>query len=242
MIIQKFGGVAMRDSCSRKACIRHIRRAIKEHGKVVIVVSAMGRAGDPYSTDSLLSISESLGISPHAQDVAAGCGELLASAIMSAELEMEGIENELIYGARSGILTEGPFGSADLKMELEPFFRIWGDRNVAVVPGFQGTGRDGRIRTTGRGGSDLTAVVIGDMLGAEIVEFFKDVPGVMEADPSLKPDAKLFKTLTYSELLPLLETERPVIQKKAALYAAMTSVPLHIRSFSEECPGTFVTG
>ncbi|WP_424236209.1 aspartate kinase [Bhargavaea ginsengi] len=242
MIIQKFGGIAMRDSCTRKACIRHIRRAIRENGKVVIVVSAMGRAGDPYSTDSLLSISGALGISPHAQDVAAGCGELLASAIMSAELEKEGIENELIYGSRSGILTEGPFGSADLKMELEPFYRIWGARNVAVVPGFQGTGLDGRIRTTGRGGSDLTAVVLGEMLGAELVEFFKDVPGVLETDPAINPDAKKFESLTYAELLPLLGTERPVIQKKAALYAAKASVPLHIRNFADELPGTFVSG
>ena len=55
MIIQKFGGIAMKDEQMRKKCIEHIKTGIQQYGKVVIVVSAIGRLGDPYATDTFLT-------------------------------------------------------------------------------------------------------------------------------------------------------------------------------------------
>ena len=57
MIIQKFGGIAMKDEAMRMKCIEHIKTGIEQYGKVVIVVSAIGRLGDPYATDSLLKLN-----------------------------------------------------------------------------------------------------------------------------------------------------------------------------------------
>ncbi|SIT68018.1 amino acid kinase family protein [Edaphobacillus lindanitolerans] len=240
MIIQKFGGIAVRDSAARKHCIRHIIRGIQEHGRVIAVVSAMGRAGDPHSTDSLLCVSSALKETPHASDVAAACGELLSSAVLSAELAAAGIRNELLYGTRSGITSEGPFGAAGLRADPHRLLASLGDASVGVVPGFLGMGADGLIRTTGRGGSDLTAVVLAKALDADAAEFFKDVPGIMTADPGQDPDAEMIGSMSYSELVPLLSVRRPVIQKKAALYAARAQVPLHIRSYSGCDQGTWI--
>lgn len=240
MIIQKFGGIAVRDRASREHCIRHILKGIQEHGRVIAVVSAMGRAGDPYSTDSLLGASGTLEDFPHPADLAAACGELLASAVLSAELSAAGIGNELLYGSRSGISAEGPFGSAGLRADGDRLIHSLGDFHVGVVPGFLGTGADGRIRTSGRGGSDLTAVVLAKALDADAAEFFKDVPGIMSADPALDPAAKKIHSMSYAELIPLLSTDRPVIQKKAALYAARAQVPLHIRNYLGNEPGTWI--
>ncbi|MET3575846.1 aspartate kinase [Bhargavaea ullalensis] len=240
MIIQKFGGVAVRDSASREHCIRHIRRGIREHGRVIAVVSAMGRAGDPYSTDSLLCASRDLVNSPQAADLAAACGELLSCAVLSAELAAAGIRNELLYGTRSGITAEGPFRTAGLRADGARLLQSLGDGTVGIVPGFLGTGTDGFIRTAGRGGSDLTAVVLAKALDADAAEFFKDVPGIMSADPDLDPKAEMISFMSYAELVPLLAAARPVIQKKAALYAARAQVPLHIRSYSGDAQGTWI--
>ena len=68
MIIQIFGGIAMQSKASRKHCLLHIKRALKEHGKTIVVVSAMGRVGDAYATDTLLDITDALSTSPKAKD------------------------------------------------------------------------------------------------------------------------------------------------------------------------------
>ena len=84
MIIQKFGGVAMKDELMRLNCIDHIKEGLQKFGEVVIVVSAIGRYGDPYSTDSLLQLTDAFSSSTAASDLVASCGELIAAAVLSA--------------------------------------------------------------------------------------------------------------------------------------------------------------
>ena len=82
MIIQKFGGVAMQNEAMRLKCINHIKEGLNEFGDVVVVVSAIGRYGDPYSTDSLLQLTDAFSSSAAASDLAASCGELIAAAVI----------------------------------------------------------------------------------------------------------------------------------------------------------------
>ena len=70
----------------RMKCIEHIQTGIEQYGKVVIVVSAIGRLGDPYATDSLLNLTEAFTVDKAARDLIASCGELIATAVLSAEL------------------------------------------------------------------------------------------------------------------------------------------------------------
>ena len=114
MIIQKFGGVAMKNEEMRLNCINHIKDGLNEFGDVVVVVSAIGRYGDPYSTDSLLQLTDAFSSSAAASDLAVSCGELIAAAVMSAELTRAGVANTVLHGIQAGIMTAGEFGDATI--------------------------------------------------------------------------------------------------------------------------------
>lgn len=241
MIVQKFGGVATRNKEMRELCIQHIKRGIEQHGKVIAVVSAMGRKGEPYSTDSLLSITKDFDSSPEASDLVAACGELISSAVMSAELLASGIQNEIAYGPRTGIFTDSNFTDADLlRVDARKLRQLLLEVDCVVVPGYQGVTLEQKFTTLGRGGSDLTAVVLCSALNGKFVEFYKDVPGVMTQDPKYAKDVKKIDGLNYGEFSDLLNMGSTIIQKKAADFAEQYKIPLHIRSVFNEETGTWI--
>ncbi|PIC86514.1 aspartate kinase [Sporosarcina sp. P20a] len=241
MIIQKFGGIAMQNQQQRAKCIQHIRQALSKHRAVIVVVSAMGRGGDAYSTDDLLTLTDSFSKSGEARDLAAACGELIAAAVLSAELSTEGIDNTIIYGQNTGIRTSGEFCNATIdKINSTHIVNTLQTHSCIIVPGFQGMNIEGKFMTLGRGGSDLTAIALASALQARHVEFFKDVPGVMSADPHTTSNYKRFDQLTFDEFLPLLKCNRPVIQEKAAVYAKQKAMPLHIRGIASNEEGTWI--
>lgn len=241
MIIQKFGGIAMQSKESRVHCLHHINRAIQEHGKTVVIVSAIGRKGDPYATDTLLNITEALQETAKAKDLVAACGELMAAAVLSSELKEFGIDNLLVYGPKLGITTTEHFGDAEIiDINCENLLYDLKDFDCIVVPGFQGTTLQGEIATLGRGGSDLTAAVLGAHLPSSIVEYYKDVPGVMTGDPHIEKDVKLIESLSYSEFLKLLNNTHPIVQIKAAELARKHQLTLHIRNVFSNERGTIV--
>ncbi|REB09649.1 aspartate kinase [Sporosarcina sp. BI001-red] len=242
MIIQKFGGAAMKDRTMRRLCIERIQEGLISYDKVIVVVSAIGRQESPYSTDRLLSITPSFKSSTASWDLAAACGELIASAVLSAELEEAGISNRVMHSVNSGIKTLGPFGNATIEsIETSYIEKSLQDYKCLIIPGFQGMSVGGDYMTLGRGGSDLTAIALGSSLNASHVEFFKDVPGVMSADPHIYSNAKKFDSLTIDEFLPLLDCARPIIQKRAALHAKETAIPLCVRGIAVAEEGTWIT-
>lgn len=242
MIVQKFGGVAMKDKQTRKLCIGHIKSGVERHQNVVVVVSAIGRGDDPYSTDSLLHLTDAFSFSKAASDLAASCGELIAAAILSAELESAGIANKVLHGIQAGIWTTGDFGDGTIS-DIDPTMITDSltETGCVIIPGFQGMNEFGQVMTIGRGGSDLTAVALGAALRASHVEFFKDVPGIMSSDPRIDENHKKIENMTIHQLLPLLDTDRPVIQKRAAIYAMKKAIPLYVRGIASKEKGTWVT-
>lgn len=241
MIVQKFGGVAMKDKQSRKICIEHIKSGLENHQNVVVVVSAIGRGKDPYSTDQLLKLTDAFKHAKAASDLAASCGELIASAVLSAELEEAGVPNRILHGIQAGIWTSGDFGDGTIS-DIDPTMIVDSlqESGCVIVPGFQGINEFGQVMTIGRGGSDLTAIALGAALRASHVEFFKDVPGVMSNDPRIGVNTKKIDNMTIDQLLPLLETDRPVIQKRAAIYAMKKAIPLYVRGITSSEKGTWI--
>lgn len=241
MIVQKFGGIAMRDAQNRAFCIEHIKEGIREHGNVVVVVSAIGRRGDPYSTDNLLHITEAFTHQPVAKDLAAACGELIGAAVLSAELQAAGVNNSIVHGQQTGILTTSHFGNGTI-LQIDPTMMLerLSTNACIIVPGFQGMDSTGQIVTLGRGGSDLTAIAIAAVLQAYHVEFYKDVDGVMSTDPHTGQHYTKLETISFDEFLLLLDCPHPIIQKRAALYAIQKAIPLYIRGIASTTSGTWV--
>lgn len=241
MIIQKFGGIAMKNEEMRMKCIAHIKNGIHDYGKIVVVVSAIGRYKDPYATDSLLSITPALCFDKISSDLIAACGELIAASVLSAELKQAGIQNEILYGNQAGIITDGEFGDASIiNIETATIEEKLNKLDCVIIPGFQGVNGNGEFMTLGRGGSDLTAVALAAALSASHAEFFKDVPGVMTKNPAVATHFHKLSDLSFDEFLSLLNDQKPIIQKRAAEYAKKTAIPLYIRGIATIEEGTWI--
>ena len=113
---------------------------------------------------------------------------------------------------------------------------------VAVVPGYIGRSTDGSLTTLGRGGSDLTATVLARSLGARKVVLWKDVPGILTADPRIVPDARLIPQLHHREAAEVAHYGAKVLHPRALIPIAGTTIALHVRSFvNPDLPGTEVS-
>jgi len=241
MIVQKFGGIAMQDEEMREHCIKQIKEGVSKYSKVVVVVSAMGRLGNPYATDSLLNLTKSFLPSTQASDLVASCGELIATSVLSAELHQSGMNNKILHGKQSGIITAGEFGDASIiRIDPTTIINHLNQVNCILVPGFQGMDEFSNVMTLGRGGSDLTAIALASALGASHTEFYKDVPGVMTGDPSVMPDSIKIDKMSFEKFLEFLECDNPIIQKRAAQYAKKTAIPLYIRGITGTEDGTWI--
>ena len=149
----------------------------------VVICSALGRAPEPYATDSLLGLLGPTRGGPN-RDLLLSCGESIACAIFAELLTSWGADAQAMTGAQAGILTDDSFGDAKI-LHVDPsnVNELLERGVIPVIAGFQGVTAGGAITTLGRGGSDLTAVVLGDALKAEMVEIYTDVSGVMTGDP-----------------------------------------------------------
>ncbi|AOV08371.1 aspartate kinase [Sporosarcina ureilytica] len=241
MIVQKFGGIAMQNEEMRNFCMNHIQDGIKQYKKIAVVVSAIGRLGDPYATDSLINLSEAFASDYVARDLVASCGELIASAVLSAELHQFGVSNTVLHGKQTGILTTGNFGDASIdSIDTSIILKSFEQVDCVIIPGFQGMDKSGHVMTLGRGGSDLTAVALADSLNASHVEFFKDVPGVLTGDPDFVSDYDKYDFLSFDEFLNLLNGENTIIQKRAAVLAKEKAIPLYVRGIASTETGTWI--
>lgn len=243
IIVQKFGGTIMSTPEMREAAVERIRRALGEGCCPVAVVSAMGRTGDPYATDTLKEAVE--GIFPpmprRELDLIMHCGEIIAAAVLTAALLRAGINARAFTGFQAGLTTDGCYGqSRVVACEPKRIRECLREGQVAVVAGFQGASAAGEINTLGRGGSDTTAVVLGAALQAELVEIYTDVSGVATADPHIFKGARIIPRLTHSEVCQLVYEGARVIHPPAVEVAAEHNLNLIIRGIIGEDPGTLI--
>lgn len=242
IIVQKFGGTSVVQAPQRRLVSQWVAGAVKAGHRPVVVVSAMGRAGDPYATDTLLSLLDSLpAAQPVETDLLVHCGELISAVIMAGHLREAGLNPEVMTGSRAGIKTDDRHGDAQI-IGLDPtqLLASLQKGRIPIVAGYQGMGRDGLVTTLGRGGSDTTAVALGAAIGAEVVEIFTDVDGIKTADPRIVPEARTIREMDYQEVFQLANLGARVIHPRAIELARQFSVPVRVRSTFSSQSGTLV--
>ncbi|RHW36386.1 aspartate kinase [Neobacillus notoginsengisoli] len=245
VIVQKFGGTSVRNEESRQNAKKHIENALLEGYKVIVVVSAMGRKGDSYATDTLLSLIEkSYGkISRREIDMLMSCGEIISSIVFTSLLLESGIKAVALNGAQAGFRTNDDHTNAKImEMQCGRLLEELEEADVAIVAGFQGIAENGDVTTIGRGGSDVSAAAIGAALNAEWIDIFTDVEGIMTADPRIAENARPLPIVTYTEVCNLAYQGAKVIHPRAVEIAMQAKVPMRIRSTYSEGQGTLVTG
>ncbi len=237
--VLKFGGTSVATPEHRALARRRVAEAAQEGYGVVAVVSAMGRAPDPYATDSLLALVDGRARTRNA-DLLLATGETISAAIFAEELEANGTAAVALTGAQAGIVTDERFGDATIRhVDPEPLRTVLRHGAVPVVAGFQGASESGTVATLGRGGTDLSAVAIGHALDAERIDIYTDVSGVMTADPRRVPDARTIERATLEEVTELAQHGAKVMHYKAAEYARRTQTSYAIRGLATN-RGTFV--
>ena len=243
IIVMKFGGTSVQTEESRRHVIKHIRRNVESGKKVVAVVSAMGRKGDPYATDTLISLLKDVGepVNPAELDSVMSIGERLSSAYFSHLLTMNGMPAAAFTGGQAGILTDDNPGNAEiLEINTSRIRKVLSEGKTAIVAGFQGVTSEGDVRTLGRGGSDTSAVALGSSLGAEVVEIYSDVDGIANCDPRQIPEAVFMDSVSVTQILTMADEGSKVIHPRAVKASLKTKTEIVVRNTFNEQSGTII--
>lgn len=244
ILVQKFGGTSVATADSRQHVVEKISRAMDEGYQPVVVVSAMGRRGEPYATDTLIGLAREANplVARRELDMMMCCGEIISAAILSATLQAVNIDAVLFTGGQAGIVTDNQYGNARIvKIDPARIREALSAGKVPVVCGFQGITVDGDLTTLGRGGSDTTASALGAALPAEAIEIYTDVDGIMTADPRLVPHAHILDRISYAEVSQLAYQGAKVIHPRAVEFAMQKNIPLIVKSTFSDAPGTLIT-
>jgi aspartokinase/homoserine dehydrogenase 1 len=183
-------------------------------------------------------------LTPRTSDYVQSCGERLSSFILSEFLKEQGL-NAALHDSRKYLITDKKFGGANVLWQstkaalnqLKPNLEA-----VSVFPGFIASTSDNETSTFGRGGSDYTAAVLANVLGASALQIWTDVNGLMTADPRLVSTAKLIEHVSYEEALELSHFGAKVLYPPSIQPALDAEIPIWIKNtFDADGPSTLVT-
>ena len=243
IIIQKFGGTSVSTEERRSKVIEKVKAAIKDGYSPVVVVSAIGRIGEPYATDTLLSLigEKFKNVNRLAKDLLMCCGETISAVVMSNDLYNAGIDAVPMTGGQAGILTDNNFADADcIDVNPKKVLDLVSQGRIPVITGFQGITENGYLTTLGRGGSDTSASLLGVALEASAIEIYTDVDGIMTADPRIVEEASLIDVISYNEVFQLADQGANVIHPKAVELAMQANIPLFIKNTMSNSKGTLI--
>ena len=164
------------------------------------------------------------------------CGELLSTAIISTYLNTAGIKNQWI-DVRDILRTDDNFRDANIDWDYsqqkvqEIVVPLFAATNIIITQGFIGATDENESTTLGREGSDYSAAIFANMLDAESQTIWKDVEGVMNADPKQFADAQFISELSYAEVIEMAYYGAQVIHPKTIKPLQNKNIPLHVRCF-----------
>ncbi|MBN2419424.1 MAG: aspartate kinase [Deltaproteobacteria bacterium] len=215
------------------------------------ILEGLGLPGE--ISDNMLSELEDLlrGIqivreaTPRLYDFAVSFGERICAKCFTALLRKRGHKQaEAVNSYDLGLVTDSRFMNASPLLEsydrIREFYRQY-DGKLLVVTGFIAKDKLGEFTTIGRSGSDFSAAIFGSAIGAKEIQVWKDVPGVLTADPSLIPHARPLERLSFSEASELAYYGAEVLHPATLVPAIQHGIPVRVLyTFNPETPGTTI--
>ena len=231
-LVMKFGGTSMGDLERIRRAARIVAAEAASGKKVAVVVSAMaGKTNELVAwTDGAGRPGQGIELSDDEYDVVVASGEQVTSGLLALTLRNMGLNARSWMGWQIPILTDDAHGRArieDVPGEVLGAALYKGE--IAVVPGFQGVTRDGRITTLGRGGSDTSAVAVAAALGCSC-DIYTDVDGVYTTDPRIESRARRLEKVSYEEMLEMASLGAKVLQTRSVELAMAKQVPVRVLS------------
>ena len=234
--VLKLGGSVLRDDASYAAAARFLqsRLALNQDERLVVIVSAQYG-----TTDLLLAEAQSIAHDPsqHALDLLWSTGELRSVAILALHLQKIGVSAAPFNVHQTGLVADRLSGTSVRPLRL---LAALAHARIVIVPGFLGVSAGGTITSLGRGGSDLTAVLLAAAVRADACELIKDVPGYFTADPHRRADARPIQRLTFGDALRMADAGCDLVQRAALAAAETARLPIVIRSMDAAAPITTV--
>lgn len=250
-IVAKFGGTSLENGNLLRKAAKSVKKGLeKGDTQIAVVVSAMGK-----STDNLIQAAKegtNGEISQKDLDSIMAMGEKISAKVFASALRSLGIDARSITTEDSEwpIITDGYSGNATpdleeteelVKENIEPLLE---NDVIPVICGFIGKDESGTITTLGRGGSDITAFLIGNCLDATDVVLVTDAEGVMSADPRKIEDPNLLERITTEELCDLARYGSKIVQHNALKYKnpEINAKVIHFRYGNLSAEGTIIEG
>ena len=249
LIVAKFGGTSIGNGKRIRKAAQSIVNAYMEGKKVVVVVSAINK-----TTDDLVAIAdESIGKEVTEKQLAEilSMGERTSIRVFSSVLESLGVKSEYIDPSHDlwPVITDDNYGKAQIDFErteeqAQGLLGLLEQGIIPVVCGFLGRTENGEVTTLGRGGSDVTAFLLGHCLNADDVIIVTDVDGVMSTDPRKINEAEKLDYISVEEMRDLATHGAQVLHPHALRFKD-PEIKAKIISFEKgdlSDPGTEIVG
>ncbi len=242
-LVMKFGGTSVADLDRIRRVARLVAAEVADGRRVAVVVSAMsGKTNELVAwTDGAGRAAEGLAESDGEYDTVVASGEQVTAGLLAMTLRNMGHDAHSWLGWQVPIITDDAHGRARIdEIPPEKLVAALDAGQIAVIAGFQGVTRDGRIATLGRGGSDTSAVAIAAAIGAACCDIYTDVDGVYTTDPRIESRARRLAKISYEEMLEMASLGAKVLQTRSVELAMAQRVPVRVlSSFVEpgEAPG-----
>ncbi len=239
-IVMKFGGTSMAGIERIRNVANRVKREWEAGNDVAVVVSAM--SGE---TDRLVNFCREASplYDPKEYDVVVAAGEQVTSGLLAIVLQSMDVPARSWLGWQLPIKTSDAHASARISdIDTDRLNAAFANREVAVIPGFQGLTEDERITTLGRGGSDTSAVAVAAAMKADRCDIYTDVDGVYTTDPRIVPRARKLDKVTYEEMLELASVGAKVLQTRSVGLAMKEKVRVQVLTSFDDKPGTLIVG
>ena len=242
-LVMKFGGTSVADLERIRRVARLVSAEVDAGRQVAVVVSAMaGKTNELVAwTDGAGRAAQGLPESDDEYDTVVASGEQVTAGLLAMTLRNMGVNAKSWLGWQIPLIADDAHGRARIdEVPPEKLAAALDAGQVAVIAGFQGVTRDGRIATLGRGGSDTSAVAIAAALKASCCDIYTDVDGVYTTDPRIEAKARKLAKISYEEMLEMASLGAKVLQTRSVELAMSQRVPVRVlSSFVEpgEAPG-----
>ena len=231
-LVMKFGGTSMGDLERIRRAARIVAAEAAAGKQVAVVVSAMaGKTNELVAwTDGAGRPAQGIELSDDEYDIVVASGEQVTAGLLALTLRNMGLNARSWMGWQIPILTDDAHGRARIEDVPGDVLGAAIDAGeIAVVPGFQGVSRAGRITTLGRGGSDTSAVAVAAALNCPC-DIYTDVDGVYTTDPRIESRARRLEKISYEEMLEMASLGARVLQTRSVELAMAKRVPLRVLS------------
>ena len=229
----KFGGTSVADLERIRRVARLVAAEVAAGHRVAVVVSAMaGKTNELVAwTDGSGAAAQGLAVSDDEYDVVVASGEQVTAGLLAMALRNIGVAARSWMGWQIPIIADDAHGRARIDdVEPDKLIAAMDAGEVAVIAGFQGVTRDGRIATLGRGGSDTSAVAIAAAVKAVRCDIYTDVDGVYTTDPRIEAKARRLSKISYEEMLEMASLGAKVLQTRSVELAMAQGVPVRVLS------------